>query len=114
MRRWGLHALQPKAFTPRTTNSTHGLRCAPNRLPGQPKPTQANWVWVSDITYLPSTNGSWAYLCAFQEQCTRQVVSWHMGSTMPETLVTTALQRDLLAQAPAPGLVVYSNRGLTR
>ena len=37
-----------------------------------------------------------------------------MGSTMPETLVTTALQRDLLAQAPAPGLVVYSNRGRTR
>jgi len=30
---------------------------------------------------------------------------------MPETLVTTALQRDLLAHAPAPGLVVYSNRG---
>ena len=32
MRRRGLHALQPKAFTPRTTDSTHGLRCAPNRL----------------------------------------------------------------------------------
>ena len=65
MCRWGLHALQPKAFTPRTTNSTHGLRCAPNRLLDQPKPTQANWVWVSDITYLPLDNASWAYLCAF-------------------------------------------------
>ena len=32
MRRRGLHALQPKAYTPRTTDSTHGLRCAPNRL----------------------------------------------------------------------------------
>ncbi|GAC1593525.1 MAG: hypothetical protein NVS3B25_15460 [Hymenobacter sp.] len=32
MRRRGLHALQPKAFTPRTTDSTHGLRFAPNRL----------------------------------------------------------------------------------
>jgi putative transposase len=39
MRRQGLHALQPKAFTPRTTDSTHGLRCAPNRLLDQPKPT---------------------------------------------------------------------------
>ena len=44
MRRRGLHALQPKAFTPRTTDSTHGLRCAPNRLLNQPKPTQANRV----------------------------------------------------------------------
>ncbi|MGI4737374.1 MAG: IS3 family transposase [Janthinobacterium lividum] len=57
MRRRGLHALQPKAFTPRTTDSTHGLRCAPNRLLNQPKPTQANQVWVSDITYLPLANG---------------------------------------------------------
>ena len=32
MRRLGLHTVQPKAYTPRTTNSTHLLRCAPNRL----------------------------------------------------------------------------------
>ena len=57
MRRRDLHALQPKAFTPRTTDSTHGLRCAPNRLLNQPKPTQANQLWVSNITYLPLTNG---------------------------------------------------------
>ena len=57
MRRPGLHALQPKAFTPRTTDSTHGLRCAPNRLLNQPKPTRANQVWVSDITYLPLATG---------------------------------------------------------
>ena len=60
MRRRGLHALQPKAFTPRTTDSTHGLRCAPNRLLNQPKPTQANQVWVSDSTYLHLANGDWA------------------------------------------------------
>ena len=32
MRYRGLYALQPKAFTPRTTDYTHGLRCALNRL----------------------------------------------------------------------------------
>ncbi|MEJ7664439.1 MAG: hypothetical protein WKG07_35440 [Hymenobacter sp.] len=37
----GLRALQPRAYTPRTTDSTHGLRCAPNLLLGQPAPTQA-------------------------------------------------------------------------
>ena len=31
-RRRGLPARQPKAFTPRTTDSTHELRCAPRRL----------------------------------------------------------------------------------
>ena len=111
MRRRGLHALQPKAYTPRTTDSTHGLRCAPNRLLDQPKPTQANRVWVSDITYLPLANGSWAYLCAFQDMASKHVVGWHVMATMPEELVTTALQRGFLSQPPTPGLLVHSDRG---
>ncbi|MBO3273543.1 IS3 family transposase, partial [Hymenobacter defluvii] len=111
MRRRGLHALQPKAFTPRTTDSTHGLRCAPNRLLDQPKPTQANRVWVSDITYLPLASGEWAYLCAFQDMTSKQVVGWQVGATMPEALVTRALQRAFWSQPPTPGLLVHSDRG---
>ena len=53
LRRHGRKALQPKSFVPRTTDSIHGQRCAPNLLLDQPKPTPANRVWVSDITYLP-------------------------------------------------------------
>ena len=111
MRRRGLHALQPKAFTPRTTDSTHGLRCAPNRLLDQPKPAQANRVWVSDITYLPLANGAWAYLCAYQDMASKHVVGWHVMATMPEELITTALQRAFWAQPPTPGLLVHSDRG---
>ena len=47
LRRHHRRALQPKAFVPRTTDSTHGQRCAPNLLLDQPRPTQANRVWVS-------------------------------------------------------------------
>jgi putative transposase len=111
MRRRGLHALQPKAFTPRTTDSTHGLRCAPNRLLDQPKPTQANRVWVSDITYLPLANGDWVYLCAFQDMASKQVVGWQVGATMPEELVTSALQRAFWSQPLTSGLLVHSDRG---
>ncbi len=110
-RRRGLHALQPKAYTPRTTDSTHGLRCAPNRLLDQPKPTQANRVWVSDITYLPLADGTWAYLCAFQDVASKQVLGWHVAATMPEDLVTTALQRAFFAQPPTPELIIHSDRG---
>ena len=83
MRRRGLRALRPKAYTPRTTDSNHGLRCAPNRLLDQPKLTHANRVWVSDITYLPLANGEWAFLCAFQDEASKQVVGWQVGATMP-------------------------------
>ena len=111
LRRHGRKALQPKSFVPRTTDSTHGQRCAPNRVLDQPRPTQANRVWVSDITYLPLANGTWAYLCAFQDVCTKHVVGWQVRADMSEVLVTSALQRALLAQRPDPGLIVHSDRG---
>ncbi len=111
LRRHDRKALQPKAFTPRTTDSTHGKRCAPNLLRDQPRPTQANRVWVSDITYLPLASGQWVYCCAFQDACTKQVVGWQVRADMPEALVTSALQRALLAQRPTPGLIVHSDRG---
>jgi transposase InsO family protein len=38
-------------------------------------------------------------------------VGWQGRADMPEALVTTALQRALLAQRPAPNLIVHSNRG---
>ena len=106
--------MQPKSFVPRTTDSTHGLRCAPNLLLDQPKPTQSNRVWASDITCLPLASGAWAYLCAFQDGCTKHVVGWQVRADMPEALVTSALQRALLAQRSAPGLVVHPDRGRTR
>ena len=111
MRQGGLRASQPRAYTPRTIDSTHGLRCAPNRLLDQPAPTRPNRVWVRDITYLPLASGAWAYLCAFQESFTRQVAGWQVRETMPEKLVTSALRRALLARAPVSGLVVHSDRG---
>ena len=111
LRRHGRQSLQPKAFTPRISDSTHGLRCAPNRLLNQPKPTQANRVWVSDITYLPLANGDWAYLCAYQDVASKRVLGWQVGASMPEELITTALQRAFWPQPPTPGLVVHAGRG---
>ena len=114
LRRHGREALQLKSFVPRTTDSTHGQRCAPNLLCDQPRPTQANRVWVSDITCLPLASRAWAYLCAFQNLCTKHVVGWQVRADMLGALVTSALQRALLAQRPAPGLIVHSDRGRTR
>jgi putative transposase len=68
-------------------------------------------VWVSDSTYLPLASGQWAYLWAFQDAHTRQVVGWQMLATMLEDLLASALRRALLARQPAPGLLVHADRG---
>ena len=111
LRRHGRKAWPPKCFVLRTTDSTHGQRYAPNLLRDQPRPTRANRAWGSDITCLPLASGAWVYLCAFQDVCPKHVVGWQVRADMPEALITGALQRALLAQRPAPGLIVHSDWG---
>ena len=91
-----------KSFAPRTTDSTHGQRCAPNLLLDQPRATQANRLWVNG-PHLPATGQrdlgrTWqGVLGAFQNVCTKHVVVWQVQTDMSEVLVTSALQRVLLA-----------------
>lgn len=98
LRRHGRKALPPESFVPRTTDSTHGPRCAPDLLPDQLKPTQANRVWASDTIHLPLTNRAWTYLGAFQDVCIQHVVGWYVRVDMPGDLVISALHPALLAQ----------------
>ena len=49
LRHHGRWALQPKSFVPRTTDSIHVLRCASNLLLDQPRPIQANHLWVNNL-----------------------------------------------------------------
>ena len=77
--------------------------------PAAPDPDQPG---VGERHY-PFDLGHWqlAYLCAFQDRYTKHVVGWQVRADMPEALVTSALQRALLAQRPAPGLIAHSDRG---
>lgn len=105
-----LHAIQPKSFVPRTTNSRHGRRMSPNLLDGLQveRPRQ---VLVSDITYLPLQSGQWAYLATWLDLCSRKIVGWQIAETMTAELVIGALQKLILRQPPARGLIVHSDRG---
>ncbi|WP_255709222.1 IS3 family transposase [Spirosoma sp. KNUC1025] len=68
-------------------------------------------VWVSDITYLPLSNGEWAYLAAWMDLYSRKVVGWQVGETMKDELVVVPLRRALKMRQPDPGLVTHSDRG---
>lgn len=112
MREEGLKAIQPRSFVPRTTNSKHGKRVCENLLLGQPKPTQPNQVWVSDITYMPLKDGKWAYLSAWQDLYTKKIVGWQLEDNMREEMVREPLLKALLKRNKknAP-LIIHSDRG---
>jgi len=111
MKEEGLKAIQPRTFIPRTTDSKHCKRVAQNLLLEQPKPTVPNQVWVSDITYMPLKDGKWAYLSAWQDLYTREIVGWAVADNMREDMVREPLEKALLKKNAPKTMIIHSDRG---
>jgi transposase InsO family protein len=73
---------------------------------------QPNRAWVSDITYIRTTQG-WLYLAVVLDLYSRKVVGWSMAPTMLAGLVVSALAQALQQRRPAPGLVLHSDSQIT-
>ena len=110
MREEGLRARTKGKWRPRTTQSDPSLATAPNWLGEVPRPSSADQVWVSDITYLATDTG-WHYLAAVMDLCSRRIVGWAIGNSLETTLVSKALERAIALRGAAPGLIHHSDRG---
>lgn len=71
---------------------------------------QPNTVWVSDITYVRTTQG-WLYLAVVLDLFARRVVGWAMQPRLTQDLTTGALQMAFRNRRPAAGLIHHSDRG---
>jgi len=101
MRRENLRAIQPKRFTPRTTDSKHGLAVFANLLQnGANAPAAKGEVLVGDITYLRLQNGGFCYLACLQDKFTRRIVGWQVSERMTAQLVI-----EVFLQARRRGLI---------
>lgn len=110
MREKGLRSRTVRKFRVTTTDSTHGLPVAPNLLNQQFQTTAPNKVWVTDITYIWTSQGR-MYLACVMDLFTRKIVGWSLKSNMTNTLVLEALDQAVAAQRPAPGLMHHTDRG---
>lgn len=93
-----------------TTNSSHTLPIAENRLKREFTVAQPNQVYVGDITYI-STQEGWLYLAIVIDLYSRQVVGWSMAERMQATLVNDALMMAVWKRKPAQGLIWHTDRG---
>ena len=101
MRRENLRAIQAKQFTPKTTDSKHGLPVCANLLQnGANQPKGKGEVFVGDITYLRLRDGSFCYLACLQDKFTRRIVGWKVSERMTAQLVI-----DVFLQARRGGLI---------
>lgn len=67
-------------------------------------------VWLSDVTYIPTSEG-FLYLAAVLDLCSRRLVGWALGATQDVTLTLAALHAAAFSRLPERGLIVHSDRG---
>ena len=104
----GLHAIQPKTFTPKTSGG-RADKPSPNLLSGRPMPEALNSAWAGDITFIPTSSG-WLYLAIIIDLCSRRIVGWSLADNMRANLVIDALHQALKTRLPKRA-IFHSDRG---
>jgi transposase InsO family protein len=94
-----------------TTNSKHNLPVSDNLLNQDFTASAPNEKWVSDITYVWTSEG-WMYLASIMDLYSRKIVGWHADNRMTKELVLTALERAVKHQNVKHKTIVHhSDRG---
>ena len=111
MREQNLKAIQPRSFTPRTTDSRN-VKAAPNLLAEVGiSDCEAGKIIVGDITYLRLRNGKFCYLAVWQDKVTRRIVGWSLSAEMTAEIVISALKKAISKGLIKRGALVHSDRG---
>ena len=110
MREDQIQARRKPKFKISTTDSKHNSPIAPNRLNQQFAVSEINQVWLTDFTYIPTSEG-FSYLCAFKDLCSRRIVGWAMSQKIDAQLAISAFNQAVALREPPAGLIVHSDRG---
>jgi transposase InsO family protein len=111
MRADGLRGRSARRWRPRTTDGHHDQPIAPNRLAQAPGPSGPNQVWVSDLTYVETSEG-WLYVAVILDLWSRRVVGWSASASLAAVTVLAALRMALTHRCPLRGLLHHSDRGV--
>lgn len=109
MQQMGLKAIPDNPYTV-TTDSNHNYPIYEDLLEQDFEVEKPNQVWVTDITYIWTTDG-WLYLAIVLDLYARKVVGWHAADHMRKNLVLNALAMAVASRQPDEGLIVHSDRG---
>ena len=110
LRQRGLLVPKKRSYT-KTTDSHHRFHCHPNLVKDAPKPMTSKQLWVSDITCLPTRQGT-VYLSLVTDAFSRRIVGHHVHASLHTTGCLAALERAVRgAGAAATGCIHHSDRG---
>jgi putative transposase len=90
----------------------HYTPIAPNVLERDFTAVGPDQTWVTDITFVWTTQG-WLYLAVILDLFSRRVVGWATSRNVDRHLALAALDMALTHRHPSAGLVHHSDRGST-
>ncbi len=70
-----------------------------------------NQVWITDITYIKTSNEGWVYLSSILDLFSRKVISWNVGIRMTKELVIETLNNAFASRNYPKGVIVHSDKG---
>ena len=103
--------VKPKRCYRKTTNSRHWMFKHPNLIKDQPKPSDAERLWVADITYIDTAEAT-GYLSLITDAHSRKIVGHHLHPDLNTKGVVQALQMALRQRRTERELIHHSDRGL--
>lgn len=102
--------IKPRRRYVQTTNSKHWMKKYPNQTK-ELRLTAPEQLWVSDITYLKTEEGT-CYLTMVTDAYSRKIVGYSIADNMEVATVTEALRRGIENRLFNHTLLHHSDRGL--
>lgn len=109
LRKRGLLLAPQPAPYPCTTDSQHYLPVFKNQIKGRFL-TRPNEVWVSDLTFLRTSEG-FVYLALVSDKYSRKIVGYHCAETLAAAGCVQALEMALAGLSPGQKPIHHSDRG---
>ena len=113
MKKKNLRSVVVRKFK-QTTNSDHKYALVENRLNQDFTTTNYNQVWVSDITYIRTSQG-WCYLTTVIDLFDRKVIGWQVSNNLTaKDTVIPALNKACSNRLLMAGqsVIFHSDRGI--
>lgn len=110
LKKEGLLIFKRRKYT-QTTNSRHWLRKYPN-LTADLKLTRPEQLWVSDITYIDTTEDGNNYLHLVTDAYSKQIMGYELCADMESSSTLKALKMALKNRKYGQPLIHHSDRGL--
>jgi putative transposase len=112
MKAAGIKSIVHRKFRMKTTDSNHSYPIAKNLLDRNFAPGTVAKAWVSDITYIKTTQG-WLYLTVIIDLADRKVVGWSLSQTMKTCDTVIPAWKMAIKNRPIGAeLIFHSDQGV--